>query len=251
MKKLVLTAIVAATASQAAGCIISSDDDPGGDPIITADIRIFNEGPATTIDCVEGDGIRVNAQLSGTNSGYSDVYPCNTVSLATPPLRSGFGDYDVWVDYINDRGLPAEQADQWVVVDATETVRVNVQADLHVDADLTLRHGFFAANWSLSAANGTPITSCDDIPDQDGVSILSTVAGTTQGFEDIFTCEDGFNNPNPTYTLPLLLDDYVISVSLIDGGNPPLAIGAAPDQNGTILNGNEYSDLGVVDIQLF
>lgn len=246
MKKLVLAAIVAAGASQAAGCIITSDDT--SDPVITANITLHNGGPASTIQCVEGDGIRVNARLTGTSSGFSDVYNCDVVALQTPPLTTGFGAYDVWVDYINDRGFPNDPT-QWVVVDATDYASVDVQGDLSVDADLTLNHGFFAANWSLTDAGGNPITSCAAIPTQDGVSIISMVAGGTQAADDVFNCEDGFNNPNPVYTDPLILDDYVIATSIIN--TQGAAIGEAPDQTGSIINGNDYSDLGVLDIVLF
>jgi len=233
MKKLVFAALLAAGASQAVGCVVTE-----ADPVITADIQIHNGGPAATIDCIAGDGVRVNARLTGTSSGFSDVFNCDVVALQTPPLTSGFGLYDVWVDYINDRGFPNDPS-QWVVVDTTDYQTVDVQGDLHVIADLTLNNGFFSANWSITTQGGSPVTMC--APNSD-VSILATIAGTSQATEDLFNCEDGFNNPNPVFTDPLALDDYVLSVDLLDSGGNPITV-AASTANATITNGNEYVDL--------
>lgn len=237
MKKLVLVAFVAAVASQAAGCIISSDDtgdDSGDGPRITATIEIFNGGPAPQIECVEGDGLRVNAQLTGTSAGTSDVYDCDVVALITPPLEQGPGVYDVWVDYINDRGFPNDPS-QWVVVETTDFVTAVIDADdLDVEAELTINHGFFQAHWTINETEG-----CN--PDE-SVSIVATVAGGSEATDDIFLCEDGIDN-GLVFTDPLLLDDYVLSASLLDPDDQVIV--TTDPANGTILNGNDYIDLAI------
>jgi hypothetical protein len=239
MKKLVLVAFVAAVASQAAGCIISSDDtgdDTSGDyPRITATIEIFNGGPAPQIECVEGDGLRVNARLTGTQAGTSDVYDCDVVALITPPLEQGPGVYDVWVDYINDRGFVNDPS-QWVVVETTDFVTAVIDADdLDVEAELTIEHGFFQAHWTI---DGTETCEAGE-----SVSILTTVAGGSEASDDIFDCTDGVGG-GVAFTDPLLLDDYTIDAALLDANDTVIA--SPPAVSGDILNGNEYVDLTVI-----
>lgn len=236
MKKLVLVAFVAAVASQAAGCIISSDDtgdDTGNYPRITATIEIFNGGPAPQIECVEGDGLRVNARLTGTSAGTSDVYDCDVVALITPPLEQGPGVYDVWVDYINDRGF-ADPAD-WVVVETTDFVTAVIDADdLDVEAELTINHGFFQAHWTI---DGTETCEAGE-----SVSILATVAGGSEATDDIFDCTDGIEG-GVGFTEPLLLDSYTIDASLLDANDTVIA--SPPAVTGDIIDGNEYVDLSI------
>jgi len=237
MKKLVLVAFVAAVASQAAGCIISSDDtgdDSGDGPRITATIEIFNGGPAPQIECVEGDGLRVNAQLTGTSAGTSDVYNCDVVALITPPLEQGPGVYDVWVDYINDRGFPNDPS-QWVVVETTDFVTAVIDADdLDVEAELTINHGFFQAHWTI---DGTETCEAGE-----SVSILATVAGGSEATDDIFDCADGVSG-GLAFTDRLLLDTYTIDASLLDAND--VVIASPPAVTGEIIDGNEYVDLDI------
>ena len=251
MKKLVLTAVLAAGISQAAGCIISSGDDVSGDPVIIADISLSNGGPNPLL-CVNDrqdprgqDGLRVNARLTGTQSGFSDVYNCNVVALQTPPLTTGFGQYDVWVDYFTDRGFPDDPS-QWVVVETTnfQTVDISDGSDIHVVADLEVDHGFFNPIWSLSDHSvnpPAPVTSC---PQGTSVEITSTISGSSTAFDDVFNCEDGFNDPNGTYTSPLPLDDYTIAADLLDSQDNPITFQTSTG-NGTVLDGNSYVEMNI------
>jgi hypothetical protein len=229
MKKLVYAAVVA-SAFAASACVVEEN------PVIIADITLSSAGGGQ-ITFQPDDGLRVNARLSGTSSGFSDIYPPNVVALQTPELTTGYGLYDIWVDYINDgRG-------EVVIVDTTNIVTVDVQEDLHVDADLVLGNGFFIANWTF---NGGANTCADYAATSDGVSILATVTGGTDAFDDVFNCEDGAGM-NPAVTAPTPVDSYTISAALIDSQG--LAIGTAPDlPNQRIAEGNDYTDLGVLDI---
>lgn len=249
MKKLVLTAVMAAGISQAAGCIITSDDTNDRNPVITANINLSNQGPGPLV-CVNDssdprgqDGLRVNARVHGTQGeGVSDVYNCTVVALQTPPLPDGPEVYDIWVDYITDRGFPQDPS-QWVVVDTTDYVTVDVTDgnDIAVDADLAIGNGFFNPIWSITDSGGTPVTSC---PPGSGVSITSTISGTSTAYDDEFNCEDGFSNPNGTYTDPLPLDDYTIAADLNDANGDPIDTGASTG-NGTILDGNSYVEMNI------
>ena len=263
MRKLVWVLLVVGAASQAAGCFFSSGDDgddtTGGDPQITATFDVYSGGPGGVL-CQPQQGfeyrgvdfVRVNARLTGTQgAGFSDVYNCDVQAARTPPLTTGPGDYDIWVDYGSDRGFPNDP-NQWVITDTTQSVTVFVRAgeNLQVAADLRLDNGFFEGNWSLSDTNGNAIASCSDIIGQDGVSMIGTIAGTTTAVEDIFNCEDGFNSPTPVITSPAPLGNYVYSFALLNANQQ--AIGESGDITGAaIIDGNDYEDLGVVDIQLF
>ena len=247
MKKLALTAVLAAGLSQAAGCIITSDDDPpGDDPVITADITLSNAGPNPLL-CINDrndargmDGLRVNARLTGTQSGFSDVYNCTVTALVTPPLTSGFGEYDIWVDYINDRGFPNDPS-QWVVVDSTVPETVFVDRDLHVIAELEIGYGFFNPIWSITDTGGNSVDQCLG---GSSVSIISTITGTSTAFEDEFNCEDGFNDPNGTYTAPLPLEDYTIAADLI-ASDGSIVTTEASTGNGSIIDGNSYVEMNI------
>jgi hypothetical protein len=250
MRGKILASIVAVVLAACGGG--DSDDDadddaPGPDaaqgcspdgPCIFAQLTLDSAGPGD-ITYQPADGIRVNARLSGTASGFADIYPPETRILQTPPLTTGFGLYDVWVDYINDGGGSV------VVVDSTDVVTVDVQGDLDVTADLLLGNGFLTARWTINGGADT----CADIPNQDGVSILSTVSGTSTSVEDLFDCVAG-NQASPVITAPLPLATYVIAVALIDANG--LAIGDAPPLNNrSIVDGNDYHDLGIIDITTF
>lgn len=243
MKKLALTAVLAAGLSQAAGCIITSDDDtpPGDDPVITADISLSNAGPNPLL-CINDrndargmDGLRVNARLSGTQSGFSDVYNCTVTALVTPPLTTGFGDYDIWVDYINDRGFPNDPS-QWVVVDSTVPETVFVDRDLHVIADLEIGYGFLDTQWTF--ANG----SCP--PSGGTVTVDATFQADATLFDDEYLCEDGVA---PNFVLSeesMPLGDYELVTELFSNGSPvPGSQGSAAFE---ILDGNQYLPVDIV-----
>src|SRR5688500_8557344 len=196
MKKLVLTAALADGLPQAPGCIITSDDtgdDGPGDPVIIADISLSNQGPNPLIcyndrnDPRGQDGLRVNARLTGTQSGFSDVYNCTVVALQTPPLTTGFGSYDVWVDYINDRGFPNDPS-EWVVVDYTDPVRVDISdgSDIHAIVDLAIGNGFLDTSWEI--CNGADCTlPCP----QTTVTVDATLQGPSTLYDDEYDCQDG------------------------------------------------------------
>jgi hypothetical protein len=243
MKKLVYAAVVA-SAFAASACVVEED------PVIYATVTLSSAGGGP-ITFQPGDGIRINARLAGTSSGFSDVFNPGDTRVFTDPLTTGPGLYVFWVDYINDRG--SDNPADWVVVDATDESREEqVDGDVELVADLVLHNGFLMTNWSLSDAGGAPIASCADIPGQDGVSVLSTLAGTSQATDDIYNCEDGFNNPNPVVTAPIEIGDYTVSVSIIDTAGA--ALGEAPPESPRLQDGNDYQTLnaaGIVDIQLF
>ena len=227
MKNLVLSTLFVATASQAAGCIIFTDD--GGSPgQVTANVTVSSAGGGA-ITTRQGDGVRLNIQGGGLVqeifSPASGLYTTDQVFEA--------GTYTFSVDYINDFD-PANP----VVVDSTGPVTIEVDGNVSFDVNLPLDQGFFGFNWSVEELNGTPVTSCAAIPGENGVSILSTLAGTSDAIEDLFNCEDGLENPNPVSTDPMPIGAYVVSASILDSQGAALGVAAA--ENLTIPQGNDY-----------
>ena len=226
---------------------VDAGPDASTDPAITATVALTSAGPGT-VTCVPGDGIRITARKPGMQT-VSDVYPCDTAAVRTPPLPTGPGSYEVWVDYINDRGNPSDPT-LWVVVGETEHVTVDVTGDTSIAVDLVLANGFFDVSWSVRDAGGTLLTSCAQIPGENGVSVLGTLIGPNTATEDIYHCEDGFTAgaANPVTSGLMPLGDYVFSLSVLDASD--LSLGQSAATSGSLVDGNDYTDLGVIEIQL-
>lgn len=226
MKNLVLTSLFVATASQAAGCIIFTDD--GGSPgTVTADVTVSSAGGGA-LTTRQGDGVRLSIQGGGL---VQEIFnPASGVYTTTEVFEPGT--YTFTVDYINDFSGTA------LVVDSTNQVSIEVDGDVAFDVNLAVGNGFFGFNWSVETAGGAPVTSCAAIPGENGVSILSTLAGTADAIEDLFNCEDGLENPNSVATDPLPIGAYVVSASILDAQGAALGVAAA--ENLTIPQGNDY-----------
>jgi hypothetical protein len=76
------------------------------------------------------------------------------------------------------------------------------------DATPVPTQGVFQTTWTLT--QGGAAVACGDVGAA-SVSFLSTAATTNMGYDDVFTCTDMAGN-----TAPLPLDDYQISVSILD-----------------------------------
>lgn len=86
--------------------------------------------------------------------------------------------------------------------------------------------GRFHATWSITA--GGAASTCD-AHGADYVALTSTLAGTAQGYDDLFDCGDLAGTTNP-----LPLGDYTIAVSIWD-------------DNGTFENLNDDTKLNLQD----
>ncbi|MBA3540260.1 MAG: hypothetical protein H0T79_11590, partial [Deltaproteobacteria bacterium] len=101
--------------------------------------------------------------------------------------------------------------------------------------------GYFQFAWELTdAATNAPLV-CADVVGENGVSILSTLVGTQDAFDDTFDCEDGAN-----VTGGIFAGNYEVSVSILNAQGQ--ATDTAPTINGTIEPQNRITDLGVITI---
>jgi hypothetical protein len=240
MRKLVFCALVATAASQAAGCIIVSDD--AADGVITATLGISSAGGGA-VTTRQGDGVRLNAMSLDGGPNFSDIFDPAPGVIQTGLLVGG--DYDVWADYINDF-----EPGRLVVMEETNHVRVTVDGDIGASIDMVLSNGRIGLNWSISDPGG-PVSSCSDVIGEDGVSVVTTLAGSQMFVDDVFDCEAGFNNPNPVLTDAVPIGNLTVAVSIINAQGA--SIGDAAPEPAVLQEGNEYlvgADALLVDIQV-
>jgi hypothetical protein len=225
-------------ALQATGCIFVSDDTgddvPDGTATINATWQIEDDGASAS--CPPGaTTAALNSHLAGRADPFVDVYDCADLAGSATDLPLGV--YTVWIDFTDDSGA--------TLYAASEAVEINLDSDGEV-ATAAFRvdgyNGFFDVSWTIAGS------SCAGVAEEDGVSVLSTLAGTTAGIDDIFNCTEG-ESPAIATTGALTIGSYVVAVALLNTSQQ--AIGDAPDVTTRIDYGNEFVDLGTVTITLF
>lgn len=238
MKKLVIPALLLG-ALQSTGCIFVAGDDDGGDDVapgdegnIAASWELVAGDQNTPSGCPAGaTTAAIIAQRSGDATPFRDLYNCEDGSGTATDLP--LGDYTIWVEITDDNGTTLYARSE--AVNATlDLAGETVTANFEINVD----HGYFDVSYEFPTA-----TDCTD-PDQDGVSVLSTLSGTTEGYDDVFLCTDGLA-PNVATTAPLPIGDYTVVVALIDGVGAVLAE-SDPIQD-SIDFGHEFEWLGTDD----
>lgn len=247
MKKLILSALVIGAATQAAGCIIVTDDDHTGDAQVTWDLLSADQnGNPIAAGCPSGATTAVVYALpDGAPAGdaYIDKYDCVAGAGRAADLPEGR--YLVWVRLTDtsENTLFAESGS--LITDIVDGGVTPVNHDIFVD------HAFYQLSWTLTPTAGGSV-NCSQVVGEDGVSILATNSGG--GFIDtIVDCEEGYGT-NSTITDPLPSNlagaQYTIAVSLLNAAQQ--SIGDAPTIPASLDRaldyGNEYQDLGTVDI---
>ncbi|HVV86076.1 MAG TPA: hypothetical protein VHE35_23615 [Kofleriaceae bacterium] len=254
MKTLVSFTLFAAIASQAAGCIIFSDDDGTsglGEIQVTWSLK-STDGQGNTIaaGCPAGaTSATLFALPDGAppSSAFQDKYDCTDGRGTIADLDPG--NYTVWVDLTDTSGatLFAESASQEVSVFSDSAA--TAANDIYVD------RGFFLVGWNLTGS----ANRCTAVQN-DGVSILATTSGGSSGFETLVDCTEGEGHETVSEPVPSALGGaatYTVAIALLRNVAPPgmpedlRSIGDAPDQpNHTLDYGNKLEDLGIVPINV-
>jgi hypothetical protein len=247
MKKLILSALVIGAASQAAGCIIVTDDNNTGDAQVTWDLLSADQnGNPIAAGCPSGaSSAIVYALADGAAPGdaYIDKFDCAAGAGTAADLPEG--QYLVWVR-LTDTSENTLFAESGSLVTNIVTGSVTpVNEDIYVD------HAFYQVGWTLNPTAGGSV-NCTQVVGQDGVSLLATNSGG--GFIDtIVNCEDGLS-PNSTLTDPLPSSlsgaQYTMAISLLNQqqqsiGDAP-TIAASPDRS--LDYGNKFVNLGTANI---
>jgi hypothetical protein len=205
MKNLVFASLLCGTLAQmGTGCIVTSGDPPVPGYFDVA--WTLHEGRnATAIQgCGQGRIAEVVAENVRNKQQYIDLFTCTNrtgLTSSVPP-----GDYDVWVNVYNDDQLAsadliAQSGFQRVTVFDGETIPL----DFFFPAG-----GFFELTWSITDDFG-PDAECADVG-ADGVSVLANLVGPNTAIDDVFDCFE-----LQAITPQMLLGEYVLSVSLLDG----------------------------------
>lgn len=247
MKKLILSTLLIGAASQAAGCIIVTEDDNTGDADVSWTLLSADQnGNPIPAGCPAGATSAIIYALpdgAAPGDAYIDKYDCAALGGTAADLPEGR--YLVWVRLTDssENTLYAESGS--LVTDIVQGAITPVDQSIFVD------HAFYQLSWTL-APGGSGSANCSQISGENGVSVASTGPGGGL-IDDVIDCEEGLA-PASTITSPwpssLSGQQYTISVALLNQQNqsigtaPPIA--ASPDR--ALNYGNEYVDLGTVNI---
>ncbi len=247
MKNLVLGTMIAAAASQAAGCIISSSTDEGHIRATWQLANISSTGATSATSCPPGydtaalhtvaaspDGTALDACTSINSNCYIDLFNCSDgsgVSAALPAQN-----YLTWVEITDSTGANLYATSTSAFVDITNV-------DKTFSTEILNNGGYFLVRWSLVGEQSNAPLSCSQTAAATSaggsVETTATIAGTTQAFSDKFNCEDHFD-----YSAGLPADTYVVTIDALNSADQALSSQSLTYNNAIIGNQNQITDLG-------
>ncbi len=261
MKNIALVSFIALAASQAAGCIITSDDTVEKAHIATTwSIKDIASGQQVTCpptfdtaalfsQAANSDGspvgvCRHSSDISGTC--FIDLFNCSDGAGVSAPLPPS--NYLTWVEIQTHDGSQTYATGVNPHAPAGDTTLIDVtNVDQSYDNEIFDDGGHFRMQWDLHGATSGAALTCDGIgagAPNGGVELLSTVSGGSQSATDIFPCGD-FEGT----TTGLLAASYTVSVDALDQNMR--ALGTAPAlTNKPIGRQSMITDLGMIDIPI-
>jgi hypothetical protein len=252
MKKLVLSALLFAGLSQAAGCIIVADDttstcasDPNasictGNVSATWSLKSSDAGGNVIAAACPSGGttVRIFSQ-HGTDAPYTDDFTCAAGTGVATQLP--VGDYLVWMQITDSTTTQkfAESAAQPVIVTDAGTTPLAITT-------FTDR-AFFQASWQLTRAGSN--TTCANV-NADKMSVLATVSGGSNFFDDDSNrCVDGEGKTAFTGTPVPIGATYTVVVAALNTGGVSIGDSAALVQQ-PLSYGNQYLNLNTVTVPI-
>jgi hypothetical protein len=235
--------MLAVIASQATGCIITSgdDDDVFDEATITAQWSFKNVANNQTTGCPNGfNTVALHSQeLDAADNPIGlpiiDLFDCIDTRHDSAPLPASV--YESWIEVTTSGGASLYAKSLSAIVDVT-------QVDKTFSATILNDGGYFQVGWNLRGAQSGAPLQCRDIPNIDGVEIISTVTGGTQAVVDKFDCEAGIDVSDG-----LLQGSYTVSVDAFQDGagalGPPVNL-----TNRAIRDRNGVTDLGTVTLPI-
>jgi hypothetical protein len=242
MKRFVLASLIALTASQAAGCIITSGDDDGGEfGLITANWKLRSEATNSDVTCPPGTTTAAlynqPVDAAGNNAGavIIDLFNCSDFSGTSAPLPPTT--YLSWVELANDNNTSVYAKSLSAYVDITTS-------DKTFSTQILVDGGYFQLAWNLQGATTNAALTCAQAA-ADGVEAIGTlVSNPNVSNSDIFPCED-----KRGVTAGYTTGQYTVSVAALNTADQ--SIGTAPAlTNKTIEAPNKVTDLGTVTIPI-
>ena len=240
MKNFVIGSLIALAATQAAGCVITSDNTT--DAYITANWTIKSLATNTAATCPPGfDTAALYSQpvdSAGNNVGSPiiDLFNCSDKRGVSAPLSPGL--YLSWIEIANNNNTSVYAQSTSAYVDVTTS-------DKTFSAEILTDGGYFQLAWNLVGASSNAKLSCAQAGAAGGVESLATdVANANNAASDQFNCEDGSG-----ITSGFLAGTYTVSVAALNAQDQ--AIGTAPAlTNKTIQAPNKVTNLGTVTIPI-
>lgn len=178
MKNLVLSALVAAAVSQAAGCIIIADDEPLDNKISA--IWNYKRVGVTQPSCPAGaDGVRLMVQSLPSQAEYVSQFGCNQ-----PVLTDYFpnGRYRIWTELtLGNQAYAQSLAVEMDIFDED----VDLTFDIHED------RGYLLSSWTLAGATSGNALSCAQVPALANIALDATRQGTTLLTSSLMACPPG------------------------------------------------------------
>jgi hypothetical protein len=246
MKNLVYSTLIAAVASQAAGCIIIDGDDGGGSlgavEISWALKSTDQAGNPIAAGCPQGANTATLFALpAGAQVGaaFQDKYDCIDGRGVIADLEPG--SYTVWVSFTDFAGATkfAESSSQ--------VLNVNSGATTPAPFDVFVDRGFFLVGWNLTGRS----TSCAAAAGNRGVSIAATDGGGSL-FATLVDCAEGEGRQTVSEPAPSALNGsqrYTVVLDFLDRNSQ--SIGKSQAQVNKALDyGNELEDLGILPINV-
>lgn len=249
MKNLVLSALLIAAVSQAAGCIIvGGDDDTGAVNTSWTLTSADANGNAIAAVCPVGATSAIIYSLAvgaPVGDAYIDKYLCGDGGGQAADLPAG--DYYVWVR-LTDTSETIRYAES-----GSQIVHVSAGGAASAPFSIMVDHAYYLVGWALVPPGGGSL-ACSQVVGENGVSITATDGGGAL-LDTVVDCEVGEGGLQ-TYSRPLPSSlsgaQYTIAISLLDANDN--SIGDAPTIPASAANsldyGNEYQDLGFVNIAL-
>lgn len=249
MKNLVIGIVVALAASQAAGCVITSDDTSDYATIgATWEIETYSGSVATCPPgfdtaalfnvAVDSNGTPL-APCTGPGSVsdtcFVDLFNCSDRAGVSAPLPPRM--YQTWLAITDSTGTNTYATSLSAYLDVRDI-------DLDFHTSIITDGGYFILDWDLEGAvSGAPLTCAE--AGATGVETVVTVSGGTQMFDtgNGWACEDYYGAtpalPNGSYTVS------------VDAYNTAGALGVAPTYTNEVIQGpNGINDLGTAVIAI-
>jgi hypothetical protein len=243
MKNLVLGSLIALTATQAAGCIITTNDPDDARVSATWTLRSISTG--TTATCPPGFNTAALYNQEVTSAGTPigspiiDLFDCAAGAGTSAPLPPAL--FLTWIEITNDNNTQLYAQSTSAYVDVTFS-------DKTFSAQILTDGGYFQFAWNLRGATSNQNLTCNqaglaaDGSDK-GIQLEAFVStGTTAIASDKFDCADG---GGITAGLPAASYEVLIDAFTMSG-----PIGSAPVINSVINAPNKVTNLGTVDIPI-
>jgi hypothetical protein len=238
MKNFVIGSLIALAATQAAGCIITSDDT--SDAYVSATWSIKSLATNTTATCPPGFDTAalynqpVDSAGNNVGSPVIDLFNCSDFAGTSAPLAPGL--YLSWIEIANTNNTSVYAQSTSAYVDVTTS-------DKTFSAEILSDGGYFQLAWNLVGATSGSTLDCSSAPG--GVESLATdVANANNAASDQFDCAD-----RSGITSGFLAGTYTVSVAALNSSDQ--SVGTAPElTNKVIQSPNKVTNLGTVNIPI-